>query len=229
MKLSVVIPVYNEAGTVAELIERVRAVGLPGIEKELIVVNDGSSDGTREALAPFDRVDGVQVHHSPVNLGKGASVRIGFAKATGELVIIQDADLELDPQDYLGLLQPIIDGQADVVYGSRFRGKGVQGKFTFWVANRALAVLTNTLWGSDLTDIETCYKVFRREALDRLTLRASRFEIEPEITSQVLKQKLRVVEVPIRYQPRGHEEGKKISWRDGFSAVGMLLRQRFDN
>jgi glycosyltransferase involved in cell wall biosynthesis len=225
LKLSVIIPVFNEARTVAALIEKVRAVAL---DKEIIIVNDGSSDGTREALAPFENVAGVRVHHSPVNLGKGASVRIGFSMAQGDIVTIQDADLELDPEEYHRLIVPIVDGSADVVYGSRFLTQNPKGHIAFYVANRGLAVLTNVLFGSNLSDIETCYKVFRRDVLARLKLRASRFEIEPEITGQVLKNHLRLVELPIGYTPRTSTEGKKLNWRDGFAAVGMLLRQRFD-
>jgi glycosyltransferase involved in cell wall biosynthesis len=226
VKLSLVIPVYNEARTVGQLIDKVRATDIRGLDKELIVVNDGSSDGTREALARFEGQPGIQVHHSPVNLGKGASLRIGFRHATGDIVSIQDADLELDPAEFNHLVQPILDAEADVVYGSRFLGSGPKGKLSFYLANRGLAVLTNVLYGSRLTDIETCYKVFRREALESLTLRASRFEIEPELTAQVLKRGLRVVERPIGYQPRSRNEGKKISWKDGFAAIGMLVNQR---
>jgi glycosyltransferase involved in cell wall biosynthesis len=223
VKLSVVIPVYNEARTVAALIEKVRAVG---IEKEIIIVNDGSSDGTREALAPYERTDGVRVHHSPVNLGKGASVRIGFSFASGDIVVIQDADLELDPAEYYHLIQPILDGTADVVFGSRFLNGGRKGSFTFYLANRGLAILASALYGARLTDIETCYKVFRRDVIPALSLRASRFEIEPELTAQVLKKGFRLVELPIGYVPRSKQEGKKISWKDGWSAIYTLVNQR---
>lgn len=228
LHLSIVIPVYNEAKTVAQLIEKVRATDVGhGLTKDLIVVNDGSSDGTRESLRRYESgVPGVQVHHSPVNLGKGASLRIGFQHARGDLVTIQDADLELDPSEFQALLQPIIEGRADVVYGSRFLGKGIKGSPTFWLANRGLAILTNLLYGSKLTDIETCYKVFRKEVLTSLTLRASRFEIEPEMTAQVLKRGFRIVELPIGYNPRTATEGKKISWKDGFGAVLMLINQK---
>ncbi len=223
LKLSIVIPVYNEARTVAALIDKVRALDL---DKEIIIVNDGSSDGTREALRPFENVAGLRVHHSPVNLGKGASMRIGFSFATGDIVTIQDADLELDPAEFKQLIVPILEGRADVVYGSRFLDGGKKGSLSFYLANRGLAVLTNTLYGSALTDIETCYKVFRREVLAALTLRASRFEIEPELTAQVLKRGFRIIELPIGYQPRTSAEGKKISWKDGFSAVAMLVNQK---
>ena len=224
VRLSIIIPVYNEAATVGALIDRARDLD---VDKELIFVNDGSSDGTREALRRFENLDRVTVHHSPVNLGKGASVRIGFSYAAGEIVTIQDADLELDPEEYHRLIQPILDGTADVVFGSRFLGAGRRGSLTFYLANRSLAALTNLLFGGRLTDIETCYKVFRRDVLPALKLRASRFEIEPELTAQVLKRGFRLVELPIGYTPRGHEEGKKISWKDGFVAVYTLVNQRF--
>jgi glycosyltransferase involved in cell wall biosynthesis len=228
VKISIVIPVYNEAGTVAELIEKVRALDFgPGVEKEIIVVNDGSSDGTRAALSPYDAGQaGVRVHHSPVNLGKGASVRIGFSYATGDIVTIQDADLELDPVEYKRLIVPIVEGRADVVYGSRFLEGGRKGSLSFYLANRALALFTNALYGAGLTDIETCYKVLRRDVLDQLTLRAARFELEPELTAQILKHGFRIVELPIGYNPRSRAEGKKISWRDGFAAVYTLVDQR---
>ena len=225
MKLSVIIPVFNEESTVAELVRKVQSLSL---DKEIIIVNDGSSDGTRAALAPFENVAGLRVHHSPVNLGKGASVRIGFSYAKGDIVTVQDADLELDPDEYHALIRPILDGQADVVYGSRFLGKGRKGKLTFYLANRALASLTNVLYGAKLTDIETCYKLFRKDVIPTLKLRASRFEIEPELTAQVLKKGWRIVELPIGYEPRGDDAGKKISWKDGFAAVAMLVQQRLN-
>jgi glycosyltransferase involved in cell wall biosynthesis len=227
VKLSIIIPVYNEARTVGAIIDKVRTLEIgPGIDKEIIVVNDGSSDGTREALAPYELVSDVRVHHSPVNLGKGSSVRIGFSFATGDIVTIQDADLELDPAEYKELIKPILDGSADVVYGSRFVGKGRQGKLSFWIANKALAGLTNSLYGSRLTDIETCYKVLRSDVIKQLKLKASRFEIEPELTAQLLKRGFRIKELPIGYAPRTHDEGKKINWRDGFGAVWMLVNQK---
>jgi len=229
MKISIIIPVYNEAGTVGAIIDKVRALDLGAdVQKEVIVVNDGSSDETRKALARFENVDGVRVHHSPVNLGKGSSVRIGFSFATGDIITIQDADLELDPAEYKHLIKPIVDGSADVVYGSRFAGKGRQGKLTFWIANKALATLTNTLYRASLTDIETCYKVFRADVIPQLKLKAARFEIEPELTAQLLKRGFRIKELPIGYAPRTHDEGKKINWKDGFGAVWMLVTQRLD-
>jgi glycosyltransferase involved in cell wall biosynthesis len=229
MKISIVIPVYNEAATVGAVIDKVRTLDLGAdVEKEIIVVNDGSSDATRESLRPWENVAGVRVHHSPVNLGKGSSVRIGFSFATGDIITIQDADLELDPAEYKHLIQPILDGSADVVYGSRFAGKGRKGKLTFWLANKALAALTNTLYNASLTDIETCYKVFRADVIPQLKLKGNRFEIEPELTAQLLKHGFRIKELPIGYSPRTHDEGKKINWKDGFGAVWMLVTQRLD-
>jgi glycosyltransferase involved in cell wall biosynthesis len=229
MKVSIIIPVYNEAGTVGQIIDKVRALDLgAGVTKEIVVVNDGSSDGTRAALGAYEKVEGVRVHHSPVNLGKGSSVRIGFSFASGDIITIQDADLELDPKEYIKLIQPIVDGTADVVYGSRFVGKGKQGKLSFYLANRALAALTNTLYGASLTDIETCYKVFRADVIGQLKLKAARFEIEPELTAQLLKRGFRIQELPIGYSPRTHDQGKKINWRDGFGAVWMLVNQRLE-
>ncbi len=223
MRVSIIVPVYNEAATVAEVLERLPA--LP-FDKEIIVINDGSTDGTKQALAPFETRPGYRVHHSPVNLGKGSSLRIGFGMATGDIITIQDADLELDPLEVPRLLEPVIAGRADVVYGSRFLEGGRKGHWAFYMANRSLSGLTNLLYGSHLTDIETCYKVLRRDVLERLTLRASRFEIEPELTAQLLKAGVEILELPISYNPRSRAQGKKISWRDGVAAVAMLVSQR---
>jgi len=228
MKASVIIPVYNEAGTVAAVVEKVR--GVP-VDKEIIVVNDGSSDGTREALRPFEGSPDVRVHHSPINLGKGASVRIGFTLVRGDLVIIQDADLELDPGQYPELMGPIERDEADVVFGSRFlggRGGSPAGRAggASYLGNRGLTALTNLLFGGKLTDMETCYKVFRASILPTLKLRALRFEIEPELAASFLLGGWRIVEVPVAYQPRSAQEGKKIRWTDGIDAVKTLVRLR---
>ena len=223
MKASVIIPVYNEAGTVAAVVEKVRTVP---VDKEIIVVNDGSSDGTREALRPFEGQPGMRVHHSPINLGKGASVRIGFTMVAGEIVIIQDADLELDPSQYPELMAPIERGDADVVFGARFGG-GPAGGGVSYLGNKGLTLLTNLLFGGRLTDMETCYKVFRASILPTLELKALRFEIEPELAASFLLGGWRVVEVPVVYRPRTAQEGKKIHWTDGFDAVKTLLKMRF--
>jgi glycosyltransferase involved in cell wall biosynthesis len=224
MRLSVVIPVYNEVGTIEEIVSRVRAVPL---EKEILIVDDGSTDGTRQRLEDIVGRDDVKVLYHERNKGKGAALRTGFAAATGDVVITQDADLEYDPRDYRALLEPILDGRADVVYGSRFLG-GPHRVLFFWhyVGNRVLTLLSNALSNLNLTDMETGYKVFRREILSDLPLRSNRFGFEPEFTVKIAKRMLRVYEVPISYSGRTYAEGKKITWRDGVVAIFALLRFR---
>ena len=225
MKLSVVIPVYNEAATIDEIVARVRAVGMT---KEILVVDDGSTDGTRQRLERIASAGDVKVLWHDRNQGKGAALRSGFAAATGDIVVVQDADLEYDPRDYGALLEPILDGRADVVYGSRFLG-GPHRVLFFWhyVGNLALTLLSNALSNLNLTDMETGYKAFRRAILDDLTLRSNRFGFEPEFTVKIARRRLRVYEVPISYSGRTYEEGKKITWRDGVAAVVTLVRFRF--
>jgi glycosyltransferase involved in cell wall biosynthesis len=224
MKLSVIIPVFNEENTIQEILRRVDAVDIP---KEIIVVNDGSTDNT-SALLKEQKLPGVKIFEQPTNMGKGAAVRTGFAQATGDIVIIQDADLELDPQDYPRLIEPLLTGQTDVVYGSRYMRGRVPGQpWLNYLANRFLVMATNLLYNASLTDMETCYKVLRVEVAQGLGLRASRFEIEPEITAKLLKRGQRIVEVPISYYPRTVSEGKKIGWRDGFTTLFTLLKYRF--
>lgn len=228
MKLSIVIPVYNEEQTVREVIERVLAVDLGDIEREVIVVNDGSTDKTARIVDDAAEAFGSRVTamHSPINLGKGAAVRIGFKYATGDLLIIQDADLELDPAEYTRLLKPILDGQYDAVYGSRFAGGAKGVKLRARIANRALTMMTNVLFGGRLTDMETAYKAMRRDVLKRIRLRCVSFDFEPEITAKLLMAGLRIGEMPIAYRPRRADEGKKIRWTDGVDAVYTLLRCR---
>jgi glycosyltransferase involved in cell wall biosynthesis len=234
MKLSVVIPTYNEERTLTEVIEAVRSVDLtsvdPQLQRELVVVDDGSSDRTQALLAAYAGCPDVRVLRHDVNQGKGAAIRTGFAAVTGDIVLIQDADLEYDPVEYPRLLDPIVAGRADVVYGSRLSGGRPQRVYLFWhlVGNRMLTLLTNILFNSTLTDMETGYKVFRRDVIDRMHLRENDFRIEPELTAHVLKDSsLRVYEMPIAYYGRAYDEGKKITWRDGLRAIATLLRCRF--
>jgi glycosyltransferase involved in cell wall biosynthesis len=229
MKLSIIIPVYNEEQTIGELVERVRAVDIGDIEKEIIIANDGSSDRTRQVIdaSLWAGDPRIRIHDNPVNFGKGAAVRVGLKYATGDIMLIQDADLELDPAEYGGLLAPILARRADVVYGSRFLGRPSRVAFTARFANRALTWLTNILYGARLTDMETSYKVFRRDVLQGIRLRCVGFDFEPEFTARVLRAGHRIVEVPVRYNPRRTDEGKKIHWTDGVDAVYALVKCRF--
>ena len=225
MKISVIIPAYNEIDTIAEIIERVEAVN---IADEILVVDDGSTDGTRDILVAFNDREPVRTIFHETNQGKGSAVRTGIKHAIGDLIIIQDADLEYDPRDYPALLTPIYEGLSDVVFGSRFLG-GPRRPVMFWhmVANKMLTLMTNILYDTILTDMETGYKVFRREVVQDITLHAKRFDFEPEFTAKILKRKVRVFEVPIRFNPRDYHEGKKIGIKDAFEAVWTLIKYRF--
>lgn len=227
MKLSVIIPVYNERSTIEEILKRVRGQRLDGIEKELLVVDDGSTDGTRELLRSFPPIEDVRIFFHPRNLGKGAAVRTGLANATGNLILIQDADLEYDPRDYPQLLLPLLEGRAKVVYGSRFLG-GPRKAMLFWhmVGNKLLTLLTNILFDSILSDMETGYKVFDGDLIRGIPLRSRRFDFEPEVTAKVLKRGHRIYEVPITYTGREYTEGKKIGFRDALIAFWTLIRYR---
>jgi glycosyltransferase involved in cell wall biosynthesis len=225
MKLSVVMPVYNEKKTILEVLERVRAVDLP---KEIIVVDDFSTDGTRDILQALPPSDDLKIVFQPRNMGKGAALRTGFASVSGDIVIIQDADLEYDPSEYPVLMQPILNNKADVVFGSRFLG-GPHRVLLFWhsVGNRILTNLSNMLTDLNLTDMETCYKAFRAELLKKITFRENRFGFEPEFTAKVSKARCRIYEVPISYSGRDYAEGKKIGWKDGIAAIYFIFKYRF--
>jgi len=225
LKLSVVIPCYNEQKTIKEIVRQVQATGL---EPEIIIVDDGSTDGTREILSRMNGVGNVQVVLHQHNLGKGAAVRTGLQHATGEVMLIQDADLEYDPRDYPALLRPIKEGKAKAVYGSRFLG-GPRRTMFFWhmVGNRSLTLITNILFNTILSDMETCYKVFTADVAAKLNLKSPGWGFDPEITAKILRQGIRIYEVPISYTGREFDEGKKIGWRDGFTVLWTLLKYRF--
>jgi glycosyltransferase involved in cell wall biosynthesis len=225
MKLSVIIPVYNEVESIQVILKRVQAQKLAS---EIIVVDDGSMDGTRDVLKKLDGKSGIRIVLHEQNKGKGAAVRSGMAAAKGDILLIQDADLEYDPRDYATLLAPINEGVADVVYGSRFLG-GSHRVTMFWhmVANRMLTFMTNILYNTILTDMETGYKVFRREILDGMVLHANSFDFEPEFTAKILKRNFRIFEVPITFNPRDYAQGKKIKLHDAFEAVWTLIKYRF--
>lgn len=221
MKLSILIPVYNERATILEILKRVQAVPY---EKEIIAVDDGSTDGTRELLA---QVQGVTVLYHDRNRGKGAAIQTALAHATGDIIVIQDADLEYDPRDYKQLVEPIMEGRAKVVYGSRFLGPRMAMFFWHMVANKMLTLMTNILYDAILSDMETGYKAFRADVIKGMRLRSHRFDFEPEVTAKVLKRGIRIFEVPISYYGREYSEGKKIGVKDGFVAIWTLLKYRF--
>jgi glycosyltransferase involved in cell wall biosynthesis len=225
-KLSVIVPVYNERTTLVEVLRRMRAVELPdGIDREIIIVDDGSTDGTREVLRQLgDSTVRVILHDG--NRGKGAAVRTGIEAASGDYILIQDADLEYDPDDWPTMIAPVQRGRARVVYGSRFTGERRNMLFLHWVGNRMLSLVTNMLYNTTLSDMETCYKLVDRSLMLDLGLRSNRFDIEPEITAKILKRRIRIYEVPISYTGREFDEGKKITWRDGFAALWTLVKFR---
>jgi glycosyltransferase involved in cell wall biosynthesis len=226
-KLSIIMPVYNERDTVESVIDMVLDAPLT-LEKELVVVDDGSTDGTRDVLESLDR-SSVKVVLQERNQGKGAAIRRGLPEATGDIVIIQDADKEYDPKDYQKLVDPIISGEASVVYGSRQLGDNEFSYRSFYLGGLLLSWLTNLLYGSKITDEPTCYKVFRKDVIDSIELKCLRFEFCPEVTAKVLKKGIKIVERPIAYYPRSIDEGKKIRWQDGVEAILTLLRYRFFN
>ncbi|MBC8509629.1 MAG: glycosyltransferase family 2 protein [Anaerolineales bacterium] len=225
MKLTVLVPIYNEVHTIREILKRVKAMDLAD---EILLIDDGSVDGTRDILKEYDGLEPFRVILHESNQGKGAAVRTGIKNATGDVLLIQDADLEYDPRDYPKLLQPLEEGLADVVYGSRFLGAPHRvAMFWHMIANKLLTLMTNILYDTILTDMETGYKVFRKEIVDDFPLHAKRFEFEPEFTAKILKRGVRIFEVPISFNPRDYEEGKKIGLSDAFEAIWALLKYRF--
>jgi len=231
MKLSIVIPVYNEEHTIGRILDAVHAVRL-GLEMEVIVVNDCSHDATGAVLERLKtEFPAMRVLHHEVNQGKGAALRTGFAAATGDIVLIQDADLEYDPRHFSLLLGPILDGRADVVYGSRFVGGGAHRVMYFWhmIGNKLLTTFSNMMTNLNLTDMEVCYKVFKREILQDIAIKENRFGFEVEITAKIARKQCRLYEVPVSYYGRDYNEGKKVTWRDGFSAFRCIIKYRFTN
>lgn len=229
MKLSIVIPVYNEMATIRKLVDNVIAVDV-GMEKELVLIDDCSTDGTRDILRDMKACNsGWKIMFHDVNQGKGAALRTGFKAATGDIVVIQDADLEYDPEDYNALLAPIRNGHADVVYGSRFSGGGAHRVVYFWhsVGNSFLTLFSNMMTDLNLTDMEVCYKMFKKEVLEKIDIKEDRFGFEPEITAKVAKGGWRIYEVPISYYGRNYSDGKKITWKDGIRAMWCIIKYRF--
>ena len=228
MKLSVVIPVYNEKNTIEEIIKRVLAVDLDAVEKELIVVDDASKDGTINILKDLEKVyPNVKFYYKPENKGKGDTLKVGFSHSTGDYVVVQDADLEYDPQDIKGLLRALEESKADVIYGSRFSGNYEDMSSLHYFGNKMLTIVTNLFFGVLLTDMETCYKLMPGDFVRKINIKSPRFDFEPEITAQILKAKLRIKEVPISYKGRSWSEGKHITWKDGFAAILTLVKFRF--
>ena len=225
MKLSIVIPVYNEKNTIKEIIRRVR---ITPFDKEIIIVDDFSGDGTCELLKDMEHEADLKIFYHTKNMGKGAALRTGFKNVTGDIVIVQDADLEYDPSEYGNLIEPILENKADVVYGSRFMG-GPRRVLYFWhtVGNRMLTLFSNMMTNMNLTDMETCYKVFRREVIQKISIKSNRFGVEPEITAKISRLGVRLYEIPISYDGRRYSEGKKIGWKDGITAFYTIIKFRF--
>ncbi|HOK79336.1 MAG TPA: glycosyltransferase family 2 protein [bacterium] len=224
MKLSIIIPVYNEKATVAQIIQRVLEVPL---EKEIIIVDDGSTDGTTEIIEQLKgRHPEIKICFIKTNMGKGYAIRRGLQETTGDVVVIQDADLEYDPMDFLHLIKPIKEGRADVVYGSRVLGKNPKSSFSFYVGGRLLSFLSNVLYDTSITDEPTCYKMFKSSVIKSIKLNCKRFEFCPEVTAKIAKKGIKIYEVPIKYAPRTKREGKKIKWKDGLIAIWTLIKYR---
>lgn len=224
MKISIIIPVYNEKKTIIELIKKVKKVNLKNIKKEIIIVDDHSRDGTRDLLKA---IKGCKIVLHEKNMGKGSAIRTGLKYATGDIILIQDADLEYDPKDYPKLIQPITEGKTKVVYGSRFLKRHKARYRIYYLGNIILSWITRILYLRRITDMETCYKVFKSEVIKKISIKAKRFELEPEITAKILKGRYRIIEVPVSYKCRSFKNGKKITWKDGLKAIGYLIKYRF--
>jgi len=227
MKLSIIIPVYNEKATLLKIIAKVRAVNLGNVKKEIIIVDDASRDGTTEIIRNIKNAK--KVFHK-INMGKGAAIREGIKKSSGEIIIVQDADLEYCPEDYKKVIQPILEGKEKVVYGSRALGRRYKyAHFSYFLGGKLVTLMTNLLFFSRLTDEPTCYKMFRSEIIKNIKIESNRFEWEPEVTAKILRSGINIHEVPIRYTPRDKSHGKKIGWKDGFLAIWTLIKYRFKN
>ena len=222
-------PVYNEVKTIREIIAKVEAAQIGDVEKQLVIVDDGSTDGTREVLREIAKDSRYNIYYHGQNMGKGAALRTALTYAVGDIILIQDADLEYDPAEYAELIKPIVEGRAEVVYGSRLQGGKVSRAFNFWhyIGNKLLTFITNVLYNAILSDMETCYKVFRADVIKNMQIRSNKFDFEPEITAKVLRRKYKLYEMPISYYGRDFSEGKKITWRDGFAAIWALVKYRF--
>lgn len=228
-KISIIIPVFNEINTIHEVLDKVKQTSFCSLEKEIVLVDDASTDGSKEILEELSKNNAYKVYFHSKNMGKGAAIRTAVENATGDIIIIQDADLEYDPNDYEELIKLIMEDKADVVYGSRLSGGRTTRAFKFLhlIGNKFLTLITNILYDSTLTDMETCYKAFRAEIIKNIKIRSNRFDFEPEITAKILKKKYRFYETPISYYGRDYTEGKKITWRDGFGALRALIFFRF--